>query len=805
MRPGTNMQHSNRRAQQQEEQVDLMALIRQRYLPYWPLFLLSVIIALTIAFVYLRYTTPVYYVSATLLVKDEKTGIDEADILQSLNIGGSKKVIDNEIEIIKSRTLARAVIRNLNLFAEVSVKGKVRDIVAYDASPVRFKFLEPDSIKPTAYTILPMVYDAPHQRVILGKKAYPLYDTVSTQWGKMVITPKPGKPVDIAGKIYTVRIAGEKILAGLLQSALKVDPTTKAGTIISLGYSDEVPERGEDILNELVRVYNNASIEDKNRTSSNTMAFVDDRLRIVNQELSQVESQVASFKKQQGIVDISAQSKLFLESVSENDRKLAESNMQLSVLDSIEHYVAGRKEGESTVPATLGLSDPVMLELVSKLSETELQLERLRKTTGENSPLLESLRRQEAQLKPAILQNIRNLRANTLAGQARLQIENSRYNGMLRGVPEKEKAFVEVSRQQEIKNNIYTFLLQKREETAVASAAAVSDSRIVDAAEALAVPISPKKPLVLAIAVFAGLAFIAALITLRDMMKREVTSRAEIEKATQAPILAEILQDVNKQPLVIAEGKRSYVAEQFRTLRTALSYIGLNNLNGSLNGNGTNGSSLHRKTLLVTSSISGEGKSFVSVNLATSLSLVKKKVALLEFDLRKPQISKMLGVSREPGISNYLVGQAEIASILQPVPGNEYLFILPAGAIPPNPTELILNGQLEKLIANLKARFDYVIIDTAPVGLVTDARLLATYADATLYVVRHQVTPKLYLKMVNELYQSKELGNLNLVFNGIQPRGVTGYGPNGYGYGYGYIEDAKGTRRKQFLKGIFNI
>ncbi|HEU4554224.1 MAG TPA: polysaccharide biosynthesis tyrosine autokinase [Chitinophaga sp.] len=801
------MQHPNRRPQQ-EEQVDLMALIRQRYLPYWPLFLLSVIIALTIAFVYLRYATPVYYVSATLLVKDEKTGMDEADILQSLNIGGgSKKVIDNEIEIIKSRTLAKDVIRNLNLFAEVSVNGKIRDVVAYDDSPVRFKFLDPDSIKPTAYTVLPLVFDARHQQVKIGSQTYPLYDTVHTRWGKVVITPRPGKPVNVAGKTYVVRIAGEKILAGLLQSNLKVEPTTKSGTIISLGYTDVAPKRGEDILNELVRVYNDASIEDKNRTSANTMAFVDDRLRVVNQELSEVESNVASFKKQQGIVDISEQSKLFLESVSENDRKIAESSMQLSMLDSIEHYVRGRKEGESTVPATLGVSDPVLLELVSKLSEVELQLDRLSKTTGENSPLLQSLRKQEAQLKPSILQNIRSLRSNTLAAQARLQAENNRYNSMLRGVPEKEKAFVEVSRQQEIKNNIYTFLLQKREETAVASAAAVSDSRIVDAAEALGTPISPKKTLVLAIAVVAGLAFIAGLITIRDMMKREITSRAEIEKATQAPILAEILQDVSKQPLVIAEGRRSYVAEQFRSLRTALSYIGLSNLNGNgaVNGNGTNGSTHHRKTLLVTSSISGEGKSFISVNLATSLSLVKKKVALLEFDLRKPQISKMLGVSREPGISNYLVGQAEIASIIQPVPGNEYLYILPAGAIPPNPTELILNGQLEKLIANLKTRFDYVIIDTAPVGLVTDARLLAAYADATLYVIRHQVTPKLYLRVINELYQNKELGNLNLVFNGIQPRGINGYGPNGYGYGYGYIEDAKGTRRKQFLKGIFNI
>jgi len=793
---------NRRRPQQPEEQVDLLALIKQRYLPYWPLFLLAVIIAVTAAFVYLRYATPVYYVSATLLVKDEKTGMDEGDILQSLNLTGSKKVIENEIEILKSRTLARSVVRNLDLFAEVSVKGQIRDIVVYKGSPVRFNFLEPDSIKPDAFKVMPMVYDAAHSCVLLDNKVYRLYDTVSTEWGKMVITPRPGNPVDVTGKEYTLRIAGEKILSGMIQRSLQVTPTTKAGTIITLGYSDVDPRRGEDILNELIKVYNTASIEDKNRTAANTMSFVDERLQVVTRELNQVENQVANFKKREGIVDISAQSQLFLESVTENDRKISEAGMQLSVLDTIESYVTGRQPGEAMVPATLGLSDPVLLELISKLSEVELQLQRMKKTTGENSPLLESLYRQEAQLKPSILQNIRNLRANLQASKAKLMAENERYAGILRGVPAKEKAFLEVSRQQEIKNNIYTFLLQKREETAVASAAAVSDSRIVDAAEAYGAPVSPKKMMVLGIAVLGGLAAVALFITLRDLMKREITAREEIEKATSAPILAEIVQDNNKESVVIGEGRRSFVAEQFRTLRTALSYIGVS-VNGVVSGNsGLNGG--HHKTLLVTSSISGEGKSFVSLNLAVSLSLVKRKVALLEFDLRKPQISRMLEISREPGITNYLVGQSELANILQPVPGNEYLFVLPAGVIPPNPTELILNGQLEKLIAQLKTRFDYVIIDTAPVGLVTDARLLAPYADATLYVIRHQVTPRLYLKQINELYQSKELGNMNIVFNGLQPRGVAGYG-NGYGYGYGYIEQGKGARRKQFLKGIFNI
>jgi capsular exopolysaccharide synthesis family protein len=795
--------NANKRRPQPDEQIDLLPLIRQRYLPYWPLFLLAIVIAVTAAFVYLRYATPVYYVSATLLVKDEKTGMDEASILSSLDLSSSKKVIENEIEILKSRTLTKEVIRNLDLFAEVTVKGKIRDDVAYHNSPVRFHFLEPDSIKPDLYTIVPLVYDAAGKKVLINNQPYKLYDTVYTSWGKMVITPKPGAQVNVEGKEYMLRVAGEKVLAGRIQAGMQVEPTTKAGTIISLGYSDADPDRGEDILNELIRVYNEASIEDKNRTAANTMSFVDERLRAVTQELNQVEGQVASFKKREGIVDITAQSKLFLESVSENDKKIAEANVQLATLEAIESYLTTRKDGETVAPATLGLSDPVLLDLVAKLSDVNMQLERLKKTTGENSPLLESLYRQQAQLKPSILQNVRGLRANLLAGQSKIIAENDRFAGMLSGVPQKEKAFLEVSRQQEIKNNIYTFLLQKREETAVASAAAVSDSRIVDAAEASPWPISPKKPIALGIAVFAAIAAVGGLITMRDLMKSEITQKAEIEKATQAPILAEILQDDAKEAIVVADGRRSFVAEQFRTLRTALSYIGVN-ANGALNVNGVNGSG-HRKTLLVTSSISGEGKSFVSVNLAVSLSLVKKKVALLEFDLRKPRISSMLQISREPGISNYLVGQAEIASIVQPLPGNEYLYVLPAGVIPPNPTELILNGQLEKLIANLKSRFDYIIIDTAPVGLVTDARLLAPYADATLYVLRHQVTPKLYLKMINDLYQNKELGNMSLVFNGIQPRGAGGYGGNGYGYGYGYIEQKKGARRKQFLKGIFNI
>ncbi|WP_343308200.1 polysaccharide biosynthesis tyrosine autokinase [Chitinophaga niabensis] len=778
--------NSNHRRKQPQEQIDLMALIRYRYLSYWPLFLLAAALGVGVAMLYLRYATATYKISATLLVKEESKKLGEKDLLASLDLFGTDKNIENEMQILYSRTLATEVARNLQLYGEVYQKGNVRDLIAYENAPLQFKFLEPGKIKAGKPEIVPFVYNASKATVSLYDKTYPLNDTVATPWGKMLIKAHQGVLPD--DKTYYLQITDEKQLTQVLLSRLSVAPVSKMGTVIKLEYSDVAPRRGEDILNELIRVYNAAAIEDKNRVAASTMSFVEDRLNIVTQELGDVEAKVEQFKRREGIVDISEQSKLFLESVQENDSKMSEANMQLSVLDAIEKYVSGKGEGENIVPATLGLSDPVLMELVAKLYETEMERERLKKTTGENSPVLGALNRQIAKLTPSIMENINSLRANLNAGKEKLESANSRFMGILRSVPGKEKALIEVSREREIKNSIYTFLLQKREETALAYAAAISDSRIVDAAESSSVPFSPKKMTVLAMAIIAGIVVVAAIITIKDMLNREIVERAEIEKATAAPIVAEIMYDDNNEALVIGDGKRSLVAEQFRSLRTSLSYIGLNGDN---------------KTLLVTSSISGEGKSFVSINLAASISLIRKKVVLLEFDLRKPMISKMLGIKREPGITNYLVGRSSISDMLQPVPGNEYLFVLPAGVIPPNPTELILNGRLEEMLSHLKTMFDYVIIDTAPVGLVTDARLLAPFADACLYVLRQQVTPKLHLKQIDELYRNKEVGKLNLVFNGVRPRGVAAAG---YGYGYGYVDEPKKNgKRKRFIRSIFNI
>lgn len=502
--------NNNHRRKQPQEQIDLLALIRYRYLSYWPLFLLAAALGVGAAVLYLRYATATYKITATLLVKEESKNLGEKDLLSSLDLFGSDKNIENEMQILSSRTLATEVARNLQLYGEVYQKGKVRDLIAYENAPLQFKFLEPSKIKPGKPEIVPFVYNVSKANVSLYDKTYPLNDTVATPWGKMVIKPHPGVLPD--DNTYYLQITGEKKLTQVILSRLNVTPVSKMGTVIKLEYSDVAPARGEDILNELIKVYNAAAIEDKNRVAASTMSFVEDRLNIVTQELGQVEAKVEHFKRKEGIVDISEQSKLFLESVQENDSKMSEANMQLSVLDAIEKYVSGKGEGENIVPATLGLSDPVLMELVAKLYETEMERERLRKTTGENSPVLGALNRQIAKLTPSIMENINSLRANLNAGKEKLETANTRFMGILRSVPGKERALVEVSREREIKNNIYTFLLQKREETALAYAAAISDSRIVDAAESSPVPFSPKRMTVLAMAIIAGIVIVAAII-----------------------------------------------------------------------------------------------------------------------------------------------------------------------------------------------------------------------------------------------------------------------------------------------------
>ena len=556
-----------------------------------------------------------------------------------------------------------------------------------------------------------------------------------------------------------------------------MSPSSKQSTVIDLRIEGEVPKRGEDILNELLKVYNEAAILDKNKLAANTLKFVNERLAYVSQDLDSIERALQNFKAKNRITDISAQGQIFLQTVAANDQKISDINVQLAMLDQVEQYVKQKGDLGGIVPATLGDSDPVLTDLLQKLADLELQYTQTKKIVPENNPAVVAMVDGINRLKPQILENIESQRQNLLAGRADLTATSNEYGSMLKTIPTKERELLSITRQQVIKNNIYTFLLQKREETALSFASAVADSRILDHAETSDVPVSPRKKLIylgaFLSAIFIGIGFII----IKDMLTRTVQERADIEKYTDIPFLGEVNYDRSKTPFVISEGKRSFIAEQFRQLRTSLGYLGLDE---------------NHKRILLTSSISGEGKSFIAINLGISFALMGKKVALLELDLRKPKVSEQFKISRQAGLSNYLIGKLSPDDIIKNT-SFDNLFLIPAGPIPPNPSELISNGRLAELLTHLEQSFDYIIIDTAPVNPVTDAFIISPLADVTLFVIRHDYTPKVFLQKLTQQHKISTLKNPAIIYNGIRGKGVNKYG-YGYGYGYGYTEDEKDSR-----------
>jgi len=759
-----------------------------RYLPYWPLFLILLVVCGFGAWLYLRYATPIYEVAATILVKDEKKGVDDANLMEQLDLFGSKKLVENEIEIIKSRMLMHEVVNNLSLYAPVTYKGRIKSSSGYIISPISIQVRNPDSLVPEKKVFF--TYDSLKKEVVIGDKRYPLNQWVADSLNELRFIPNPNFVPTSVEKPLFYSLVDTRAVTDQLIDGLKISQAAKLASVIDLTLRDPIPKRGEDILNSLIAGYNKAAINDKNALAANTLKFINERLGLVVLELDSVERGIQKYKTNEGIIDLSAQGQLYLDNVGANDQKLSQINVQMAVMDQVEKYVLSKNDQPGIVPSTFGVEDPVLTQLLAKLYDLEVQYEGLRRTTAENNPILLSLRNEIDKMKPNILENVRNLRHNLEAGKGNLSGTSNQYASILKKLPQKERGLVEISRQQSIKNGIYSFLLQKREETALSYNSAVADTRIVDNANSGVVPVSPKRSLAYLVAIFAAIAVGAGLIAIREVLNQNIIFRTEIEQYTTVPVIGEVMQENSSSPFVIEEGRRTFIAEQFRQLRTSLAYIGINN---------------RKKRILVTSTIGGEGKSFISSNMAVSLALTDKKVVLLELDLRKPRLSPLFNVSREVGLTNFFIGNKEADHIIKSTEINKNLFIIPSGAIPPNPSELIMNGKLEELLTYLDTIFDYIIIDTAPVSPVTDAYLISPLCDATLYIVRHGVTPKMYIKNLDENTRMSALKNLAIIFNGVKNRGV---GANSYGYGYGYTtnkdygygEPAKSRKKEKKIK-----
>ena len=763
----------------EEKKRDDMGQAIYKYMPYWPLFVTLFITAGAASWLYMKVTTPKYETTARLLIKDEMKGV-EAKGLQQLDLLSSNKTIENETEVIQSKTLLSQVVNHLNLYTTLYEGQRFSKLNAYITAPVSVIAMDPNKIQPSKEIYYN--YNKATGKVAVFGKVFALNQWINTPYSVIKFVPNPNysHAPEPENKLFFT-LSDPKMVADHIGTGLQVSTSSKQSSIINLTYRDEVPERAENILNDLLQTYTNNTIEDKNKLASNTLKFLQTRISDVESDLSGIEKKLQQYKSRQGAVDISKQGELYLENVSANDQKQGEVSTQIAVLDQVEKYVKSKDNGEGIVPATIGVSDPTLGSLVTELNESELEYDRMRKTTGDNNPLVVGISDRIEKIRPRILENIQSQRSSLLASRNNIASTNGNYSSALQTIPQKEKDLIDISREQSIKTDVYSFLLQKKEETELSYASNVADSKIIDRAQSSDEPVSPNKKIVyltaFLIALFAGVGVIFS----KETLNRKILFRQDIEQYTERPILGEIVAQPAADPAMIGYDKRSFIAEQFRMLRMTLGYAGINADN---------------KRILVTSSISGEGKSFIAANLALSLAVAGKKVVLVDMDLNNPSLADKLNIHSETGVSQFLSGQKTPEEIILKTTLNNNLFFIPSGQLPDNPSELMMNGKVEELLNYLDANYDTIILDSAPVVPVTDAYILSPYCNATLYVVRHNYTPKAFIERIDANNKIQQLKNVAIVFNGVKSRGFRNK-YYGYGYGYGYNYRYKNGSKKK--------
>ena len=749
-----------------ETQPNLRALF-MRYVRNWPWFVLALVLALAAAYVYLLYQAPVYNVQASVLVKDERKGISEQSAMKEIDIFTQSKLVENEIEILKSYTLMDRVVTNLGLDVHYYRPTRTLKKQIFAESPIRLLIEKPT---PQLYMEELQFSFVDAKTVKLNGQVYPINQSIETPFGQLrVFARKP-----LSGNldpVFALVSAHADAVEGYL-GILKIEPAAKLSTVLVMSLQESVPDRGEAILNQLISEYNKEAIVDKNKEASKTLNFIEDRLGLISGELSIVEKEVEVYKSTHGITDLSVQAQTFLTAVKENDTQLNEASMRLGALVDIERYVQNHSGEKGVAPATLGFSDPVLTGLLSKVAELELKREDISRTMSPNNPLLQSLDSQLKAIKASINENIQTIRQQLVSNRNQLVANNGRMESIIRTIPGKERALLNITRQQAIKNGLYTYLLQKREETALSAASRVSDSRTVDVAHTSNKPVKPVKMVIFALFAVVGLLIPIGLITAKGVLNNNVLRRADVVETTQIPILGEVVEGRQKgmDNFVFKPRMQSVMGEQIRALRTNLQFL--------------RSDPQTSQVLLFTSSISGEGKSFISLNLGASLALIDRKTVILEMDMRKPKLHKSLHIENRVGLSNYLIGEATIDELLHPITGYENYYIITAGPLPSNPSELLSSPRLADLFRGLKERFDYVLVDSPPVGLVTDSQLIAPFADATMFLVRHDHTPKNYIKMVDTLYKEHRFPQLSIILNGV------GEGESlNYSYNYGDYQE----------------
>ena len=793
-----------KRGEQSEEQVNILEILF-RYLIHWPWFVVSVVICIACACGYLRLATPVYNISATVLIKDDKkgSGASMSSELERMGLDGfvsSSNNVDNEIEVLRSKSLAREVVNHLGLFVTYKDEDEFPSRELYRTSPVVVSLTPqeadklPHSMK-VNMTLQPA--GAMDVQIIMGEKEYrkqfeKLPAVFPTDEGTVAFfvnndTLSSVRPESVTQERHiTAFINSPSSVAKGYANSLSISPTSKMTSVVVISLKNSNARRGKDFINKLLEMYNINANNDKNEVAQKTAEFINERIGIISKELGSTEQDLENFKRSAGITDLSSEAQIALTGNAEYEKKRVENQTQINLVMDLQRYVKGNEY--EVLPSNIGLQDAASAGAIDRYNEMLVERKRLLRTSTENNPTIINL---DTSIR-AMRSNVQATLDATLKGlqitKEDLAREASRYSRRINDAPTQERQFVSIARQQEIKAGLYLMLLQKREENAITLAATANNAKIIDEALADNNPVSPKKMIVYFVALLLGVGLPVGIIYLIGLTKFKIEGRADVEKLTSLPVIGDIpLADEKSGSIAVFENQNNLMSETFRNVRTNLQFMLENGKN----------------VILATSTISGEGKSFVSSNLAISLSLLGKKVVIVGLDIRKPGLNKVFNLSRkEHGITQFLTNPTvNLMDLVQPSDINRNLFILPGGAVPPNPTELLARDGLEKAIETLKTNFDYVILDTAPVGMVTDTLLIGRTADLSVYVCRADYTRKAEFTLVNELSEKNKLPNLCVVINGLDLQKKKygyyyGYGKYGkyygygkrYGYGYGYGE-----------------
>ena len=800
----------NEAKESKEENIDVKELLF-KYLIHWPWFVGAVVACLIAAWVYLHISTPVYNISATVLIKDDKKGGGAGMLsgLESLGLDGmisSSQNIDNEIEVLRSKTIAKEVVEDLGLYISYVDEDEFPSKNMYKTSPVQVSLTpqEADLLdKPMVVKMALQPQGSINVNVKIGDDEYQkhfekLPAVFPTNKGTLAffqtldsILPSKKSSKEIVGVERTVRNITAVINKPLAVAkgycgSMTIEPTSKTTSVAVISLKNSNVQRGKDFINKLLEMYNINTNNDKNEVAQKTAEFINERISIISKELGSTEKDLESFKRGAGITDLTSDAQIALTGSAEYEKKRVENQTQINLLQDLQKYM--QNEGYEVLPSNIRLQDVNLAAAINRYNEVLVERKRLLRTSTENNPTIINLDTSISAMKENVQVSLDRVLRGLFITKADLDREASRYSRRISEAPGQEREFVSIARQQEIKAGLYLMLLQKREENAITLAATANNAKIIDDAIADDAPVSPKGKMIYLVALVLGVGIPVGVIYLLELTKFKIEGRSDVEKLTNVPIVGDIpLTDEKQGAIAVFENQNNLMSETFRNIRTNLQFMLEND----------------KKVILVTSTVSGEGKSFISANLAISLSLLGKKVIIVGLDIRKPGLNKVFNIPRkEVGITQYLANpEKNLMDLVQPSDVSKNLYILPGGTVPPNPTELLARDGLDKAIETLKKSFDYVILDTAPVGMVTDTLLIGRVADLSVYVCRADYTHKNEYTLINELAENNKLPKLCTVINGLDLKRrkygyYYGYGKYGkyygygkrYGYGYGYGE-----------------